>query len=100
MATSASDQEQLLKLLAERGSLDSYDLSQELSKDHQVIVGTIKSLHSLGEVSKPCHKSTVCRFNMPQIHPTCEITPLFPMKKKLFTYMYRIIKTFTFYTGY
>ena len=51
MATSGSDQEQLLKLLAERGSFDSYDLSQELVKDHQVIVGTIKSLHSLGEVS-------------------------------------------------
>lgn len=50
MATSASDQEQLLKLLAERGSFDSYDLSQELVKDHQVVVGTIKSLHSLGEV--------------------------------------------------
>lgn len=52
MATPGRDQEQLLKLLAERGSFDSYDLSQELVKDHQVIVGTIKSLHSLGEVSK------------------------------------------------
>ena len=51
MATSTSDQEHLLKLLAERGTLDSYDLSQELHKDHQTVVGTIKSLHSLGEVS-------------------------------------------------
>ena len=51
MATSESDQEHLLKLLAERGTLDSYDLSQELHKDHQAVVGTIKSLHSLGEVS-------------------------------------------------
>lgn len=50
MATPASDQEQLLKLLVERGSFDSYDLSQELVKDHQAVVGTIKSLHSLGEV--------------------------------------------------
>lgn len=52
MATTVSDQEQLLKLLAERGSLDSYDLSQELDKDHQAIVGTIKSLHSLGRVRR------------------------------------------------
>ena len=51
MATYVSDQEHLLKLLAERGTLDSYELSQELAKDHQAIVGTIKSLHSLGEVS-------------------------------------------------
>ena len=50
MATPVSDQEQLLELLAERGSFDSYVLSQELIKDHQAIVGTIKSLHSLGEV--------------------------------------------------
>lgn len=50
MATTLSDQEQLLKLLAERGSFDSYDLAQELHKDHQAIVGTIKSLHSFGEV--------------------------------------------------
>ena len=52
MATAASDQEQLLKLLAERGSFDSYDLSHELHRDHQTIVGVIKSLHSLGEVSR------------------------------------------------
>ena len=41
MAT-RSDQdigEQLLKLLAERGSVDSYQLSQELQKEHQLIVG-------------------------------------------------------------
>lgn len=43
--------ERLLKLLAERGSFDSYILSQELGKDHQQVVGAIKSLHSLGEVS-------------------------------------------------
>ena len=41
----------LLKLLAERESFDSYVLSQELGKDHQQVVGAIKSIHSLGEVS-------------------------------------------------
>ena len=53
MAT-RSDQdigEQLLKLLAERGSVDSYQLSQEFQKEHQLIVGAIKSLQSLGNVS-------------------------------------------------
>ncbi len=42
--------EELLKLLAFRGSFDSYELSKELGKDHQQVVGTIKSLQSLGEV--------------------------------------------------
>lgn len=43
--------EGLLRILASRGSFDSYDLSQELTKDHQQVVGAIKSLQSLGEVS-------------------------------------------------
>ena len=34
-----------------RGSIDSYEFAKELQKDHQVIVGAIKSIHSLGEVS-------------------------------------------------
>ena len=42
--------EVLLKLLASRGSLDSYALSQELGKDHQHVVGAIKSVQSLGDV--------------------------------------------------
>ena len=42
--------EKLLKLLAVRGSFDSYQLSQELGKDHQQVVGAIKSVQSLGEV--------------------------------------------------
>ena len=59
MATSGSDQEQLLKLLADRGSFDSYDLSVELGRDHQVVVGTIKSLHSLGEVNIVCRRDII-----------------------------------------
>ena len=41
----------LLKLLAERGSLDSYEYSKETGCDHQAVVGAIKSLESLGDVS-------------------------------------------------
>ena len=43
--------EVLLKLLAEKDSFDSYNLSKELGKDHQQVVGVIKSLQSLGNVS-------------------------------------------------
>ena len=46
------DSEGLLRILASRGSFDSYELSQELGKDHQQVVGAIKSLQSLGEVSQ------------------------------------------------
>ena len=42
--------ERLLKILASRGSFDSYQLSQEIGKDHQQVVGAIKSVQSLGEV--------------------------------------------------
>ena len=41
----------LLVLLAERGSFNSYELSKELGKDHQQVVGAIKSLQTLGLVS-------------------------------------------------
>lgn len=44
----------LLKLLAERGSLDSYQYSQESGCEHQAVVGAIKSLESLGDVSGKC----------------------------------------------
>ena len=42
--------ERFLKILAERGSFNSYELSEELRCDHQLVVGTIKSVQSLGEV--------------------------------------------------
>lgn len=42
--------ERLLKILATNGSFDSYQLSQDMGKDHQQVVGAIKSLQSLGEV--------------------------------------------------
>lgn len=40
----------ILETLSNKGELNTYDLAQELSADHQVIVGATKSLQSLGEV--------------------------------------------------
>ena len=53
MATKESEDlgELLLRLLADRDGLDSYELSQELGKDHQLLIGAIKSLHTLPDVS-------------------------------------------------
>ena len=42
----------LLRLLACRDSFDSYKLSQELRVDHQQVVGAIKSVQSVGDVSR------------------------------------------------
>ena len=41
----------LLKVVADRGSIDSYELAEELNVDHQLVVGTIKSLQSLKNVA-------------------------------------------------
>lgn len=40
----------LLRTLGEKESVDSYKLSLEIGKDHQLIVGAIKSLQSMGDV--------------------------------------------------
>ena len=40
----------LLQLLDDRGSIDSYEVAKELDKDHQLVVGAVKSLQSLGNV--------------------------------------------------
>ena len=41
----------LLGRVAERGRLDTYEFSQETGRDHQAVVGAVKSLRSLGDVS-------------------------------------------------
>ena len=41
-------------LVAERGTLDSWEYSIECCKDHQLVVGAVKSLESLGEVRLEC----------------------------------------------
>ena len=47
----SKDQELILSKLEERGKLDSYEFSREFDRDHQAIVGAIKSLQSVGNVS-------------------------------------------------
>ena len=41
----------VLEALEERGSIETYEFSKELGKDHQSIVGSVKSVHALGDVS-------------------------------------------------
>ena len=41
----------ILQVLEEKGQLDSYDFSRETGREHQTVVGAIKSLQSVGNVS-------------------------------------------------
>ena len=43
--------ELILHTLEQRGGLDSYEFSKELGREHQTLVGAIKSLQSVGNVS-------------------------------------------------
>ena len=43
----------VLEALEERGSLETFEFAKELGKDHQAIVGSVKSIHALGDVSDP-----------------------------------------------
>ena len=51
MAASEVTPEQLLKFLSDRDSLDSYQYARDTGCEHQAVVGAIKSLESLGDVS-------------------------------------------------
>lgn len=42
----------VLEALEERGSLETFEFAKELGKDHQAIVGSVKSIHALGDVSE------------------------------------------------
>ena len=46
----------VLEALEERGSIETFEFAKELGKDHQSIVGSVKSVHALGDVSDlvPC----------------------------------------------
>ncbi len=41
----------ILKTIASTGQVNSYQYANEVNTDHQTIVGAIKSLSSLGDVS-------------------------------------------------
>ena len=61
MAVKEVTPEDLLKFLADRGSLDSYSYAQKTGSEHQAVVGAIKSLESLGDVSLLCDHVQPCR---------------------------------------
>ena len=44
--------ERILVTVDSRGQVDSYEYACETGVDHQVVVGAIKSLESLGDVSE------------------------------------------------
>lgn len=43
--------EEILKAIEARGSLDTYEYATATNRDHQSIVGVIKSIQALGDVS-------------------------------------------------
>ena len=43
----------ILSLLAQKDSINTSDLAVQLGVDHQLIIGAVKSLHSLGDVRHP-----------------------------------------------
>lgn len=43
--------EEILKSIETKGSLDTYDYATTTGKDHQTVVGVIKSVQALGDVS-------------------------------------------------
>ena len=45
----------VLEALEERGSIETFEFSKELGKDHQSVVGSVKSIHALGDVSENFH---------------------------------------------
>lgn len=41
----------VLEAVEERGSIETFEFAKECGKDHQSIVGSIKSIHALGDVN-------------------------------------------------
>lgn len=41
----------ILHAVEQRGRVDSYEFSKEFGREHQTVVGAIKSLQSVGKVS-------------------------------------------------
>lgn len=49
----------VLEAVEERGSIETFEFAKEVGKDHQSIVGSVKSIHALGDVSKTFHAYVV-----------------------------------------
>ena len=43
--------EEILKNIEAKGSLDTYEYATSAGKDHQTVVGVIKSIQAIGDVS-------------------------------------------------
>ena len=57
----ADYREVVLQAVDESGEVDTLSLAKKLGVDHQVLVGAVKSLQSLGNVSHFCFGSVRCR---------------------------------------
>lgn len=42
----------VLEAVEEKGSIETFEFAKEIGKDHQSIVGSVKSIHALGDVSE------------------------------------------------
>lgn len=49
----------VLEAVEERGSIETFEFAKEVGKDHQSIVGSVKSIHALGDVRKKFHACVV-----------------------------------------
>ena len=57
----ASELDQLiLQLIDQNGSVETYSLSQQQKQDHQLFVGAVKRLQSLGDVSNAGKMKIIC----------------------------------------
>lgn len=45
----------ILEEIANSGSLNTSEFAKDLQQDHQIIVGAIKSIQSVGDVSRNFH---------------------------------------------
>lgn len=41
----------VLEAVEERGSIETFEFAKECGRDHQSIIGSVKSIHALGDVS-------------------------------------------------
>ena len=64
MGTHAIDK-LVLEAIEEKGSIETFEFAKELGKDHQSIVGSVKSIHALGDVSEHFDLFTSCLLLLP-----------------------------------
>ena len=55
----------ILQAIEERGSIETFEFAKEVGKDHQSVVGSVKSIHALGDVSMKT--ALTCRTSSDQV---------------------------------